>query len=213
MTSVAARHAERLADRAIRALQRNGFDARFVPTAAEAASAVLAFAQPGKSVGFGGSMTVAALGVKEELARRGAVLLDHNAPGLSPAEKREIQRRQLSCDLFLSSSNALTLDGELVNVDGNGNRVAALSFGPAKTVVVIGANKIVRDEAAAWERVELRAGPMNAVRLDRQTPCVKAGACQDCEGDTRICRVYQVLRRRPTLTDFTVIVVGEPLGY
>lgn len=213
MNAVAARHYETLAERAVRALALNGFDAHFVATAAEAASRVLAFAQPGKSVGFGGSMTVAALGVKDELAKRGAVLLDHNAPGLTPAEKREVQRRQLTCDLFLSSSNALTLDGELVNVDGNGNRVAALAFGPWKIVVVVGANKIVQDEAAAWERLETHAGPMNAVRIGRQTPCVKAGSCQDCEGETRICRVYQVLRRRPSLTDFTVIVVGEPLGY
>src|SRR5512145_35045 len=172
MSTVAPRHYESLSERAVRALARNGFDAHFVASAAEAAERVLAFAQPGKSVGFGGSMTVAALGVKEELARRGALLLDHNAPGLSPAEKREVQRRQLTCDLFLSSSNAVTLEGELVNVDGNGNRVAALSFGPAKTVVVVGANKIVRDEAAAWERLETHAAPMNASRLGKQTPCV-----------------------------------------
>lgn len=213
MNAVAARHHAALADRAIRALQRNGFDAHFAPTAAEAAARVLSFAQPGQSVGFGGSMTIGALGVREELQRRGAVLLDHNAAELSPAEKREVQRRQLTCDLFLSSSNALTLDGALVNVDGNGNRVAALSFGPAKTVVVIGANKIVKDEAAAWARLQTVASPMNAMRLGKPTPCTKTGACQDCDGDTRICRVYQVLRRRPSLSDFTVIVVGEPLGY
>jgi len=213
MDAIAPRHQAALAERAIDALRRNGFDAHFAGTAAEAAARVLSYAQPGKSVGFGGSMTVAALGVKEELQRLGAILLDHGAPGLSRAEKREVQRRQLTCDLFLSSTNALTLDGALVNVDGNGNRVAALSFGPAKTVVVAGANKIVRDEASAWARLQAVAGPMNAMRLGKQTPCAKAGVCQDCEGDTRICRIYQVLRRRPSLSDFTVIVVGEPLGY
>jgi L-lactate utilization protein LutB len=211
--SVAAWHHATLADRSAEALRRNGFDAHAVATAAEAAARVLAFARPGATVGFGGSMTVAALGVKPELERLGAVLLDHNAPGLAPVERREVQRRQLTCDLFLSSSNAVTLDGELVNVDGNGNRVAALSFGPSKVVVVVGANKVVRDEAAAWERLEALAGPMNARRLGKQTPCVKAGTCQDCEGETRICRIYQVLRRRPTLSDFTVLVVAEPLGY
>lgn len=213
MSGVAPWHHATLSERTVRALQRNGFDAVAVATAAEAKARVLAFARPGATVGFGGSMTVAALGVRAELGRLGAVLLDHNAPGLSAAERRELQRRQLTCDLFLSSSNAVTLDGELVNVDGNGNRVAALSFGPAKTVVVVGANKIVRDEAAAWERIETVASPMNAKRLDKATPCVKAGTCQDCEGDGRICRVYQVLRRRPSLADFTVIVVGEPLGF
>lgn len=213
MQSVAARHHAALAERAVRSLRENGFDAVFVETAAEAGARVLPLAKAGTTVGFGGSMTVASLGLKDELASRGAVLLDHNAPGLSPAQKREVQRRQLTCDLFLSSSNAVTLDGALVNVDGNGNRVAALSFGPAKTVVVAGVNKLVRNVEEAWARVETHAGPMNARRLEKQTPCVKAGTCQDCGSDTRICRVYHVLRRRPSLSDFTVILVGEPLGY
>jgi hypothetical protein len=213
MTTVAANHHAALSERAVRALSSNGFDAVHVATPAQAAERVLAFARQGATVGFGGSMTVASLGLQAPLASLGAILLDHNAPGLAPAEKRAILRRQLTCDLFLSSTNALTLDGELVNVDGNGNRVAALSFGPAKTVVVVGANKIVRDEAAAWERVETHASPMNARRLGKQTPCVKAATCQDCDTDGRICRVYQVLRRRPSLSDFTVIVVGESLGF
>lgn len=213
MTTVAASHHAALSERAVRALARNGFDAVQVGTAAEAAERVLAFARQGGTVGFGGSMTVASLGLKDPLSALGAVLLDHNVPGLSPVEKREVLRRQLTCDLFLSSSNALTLDGELVNVDGAGNRVAALSFGPVKTVVVVGANKIVRDEAAAWDRLETHASPMNARRLGKQTPCVKAGTCQDCDAEGRICRIYQVLRRRPSMSDFTVLVVGTPLGF
>ncbi|HRY54053.1 MAG TPA: LUD domain-containing protein, partial [Spirochaetia bacterium] len=95
----------------------------------------------------------------------------------------------------------------------NGNRVAALTFGPKKTVVVVGANKIVRDIDEALARIETRAAPLNNKRLDRPNPCVKSGQCEDCQGDTRICRVYQILRRRPSLSDFTVLVVGESLGY
>lgn len=213
MPTVAARHHAALADRAVRSLRENGFDAVYVATAAEAGARVLSFATVGGTVGFGGSMSIAALGLKDELVKRGAVLLDHGAPGLSPAAKREVQRRQLTCDLFLSSSNAVTLDGALVNIDGNGNRVAALSFGPAKTVVVAGVNKLVRDVEEAWARLETHASPMNARRLDKPTPCVKAGSCQDCGSDSRICRIYHVLRRRPSLSDFTVVLVGEPLGY
>jgi len=97
-------------------------------------------------------------------------------------------------------------------VDGNGNRVAALSFGPAKTVVVVGVNKIVRNLEEAQTRIETYAAPMNNKRLDRPNPCVKAGVCQDCSNETRICRAYQVLRRRPSLSDFTVVVVGSYLG-
>lgn len=213
MKTVVARHHATLADRAVRSLRENGFDAHYVETAAEAGARVLSFAKPGGTVGFGGSMSVASLGLKEELTRGGALLLDHAAPGLSPAEKRELLRRQLTSDLFLSSANAVTLDGALVNVDGNGNRVAALSFGPAKTVVVAGVNKLVRDVEEAWARIETHASPMNARRLEKQTPCVKAGACQDCRSDSRICRIYHVLRRRPSLSDFTVLLVGEPLGF
>ena len=105
------------------------------------------------------------------------------------------------------------MEGEIVNVDGNGNRVAALTFGPKKTVVVVGLNKVVRDLDEAFARIETRASPMNNKRLERPNPCTKTGLCEDCHGEGRICRVYQILSRRPFLSDFTVIIVGESLGY
>ena len=206
-------HVAALADTAVKALKKNGFDAEYVETAAQAAEKVASFLKSGASVGFGGSMSVRSLGIQDKAAAASCELLDHNAPGLDPAEKGKILRRQLTCELFVSSSNAVTMDGQIVNVDGTGNRVAALSFGPAKTVVVVGVNKLVRDMDEAFNRIELYASPMNNKRLDRPNPCVKTGECMDCDGDTRICRVYQVLRKRPLGTDFTVIVVGEALGY
>lgn len=204
---------ETVGKKACDALKKNGFDARFVATGAEALEIVASFASSGSKVGFGGSMSVRSLGTQEKLSGMGAVLLDHNAPGLDAGQKMEILRAQLTCDLFVSSSNALTLDGELVNVDGNGNRLAALTFGPRKTVVVVGSNKIVRDLDEAWARIENFAAPMNNRRLERPNPCVKAGTCQNCQGDTRICRAYLVLKRKPSLSDFTVVVVGEALGF
>ncbi|HCM25907.1 MAG: lactate utilization protein C [Treponema sp. GWB1_62_6] len=204
---------ETLGESAVKALKKNGFDAVYIADIKTAAEKILSYVGKDKTVGFGGSMTVKALLIAERAKEAGAIILDHNAPGLSPAEKLAIMRRQLTCDVFVSGSNALTLDGEIVNVDGNGNRVAALSFGPAKTVVVMGTNKIVRDLAEAQARIETFAAPMNNKRLDRPNPCVKAGTCQDCSGETRICRSYQVLRRRPSQSDFTVIVVGSFLGY
>ncbi|HUW40838.1 MAG TPA: lactate utilization protein [Rectinemataceae bacterium] len=206
-------HYETLGKAACEALKRNGFDARYAASSAEALAAIVSFVLPGMSVGFGGSMTLRALGAHEKVRELGAVVLDHNAPALDQARKLEILRAQLTCDLFLSGSNAVTLEGDIVNVDGNGNRVAALTFGPRKTVVVVGANKIVRDLDEALARIETYAAPMNNRRLDRPNPCIKAGTCQDCSGETRICRVYQILRRRPSLSDFTVIVVGENLGF
>ena len=204
---------EARAAQAIAALTKNGFEAVYAATADEAAELVMKFVKPGMKVGFGGSMTIKALGIQEKSQAAGAQILDHNLPGLSPEEKREILRAQLTCDAFICSVNALTLKGEMMNVDGNGNRVAALTFGPRKNVVVVGANKIVADEAEAWARIKAWAAPMNNKRLAKENPCVKAGQCMDCQGPGRICRVYQVLRRRPSQSDFTVIIVGEKLGF
>ena len=213
MTTVEKWHGEALGKSVCTALGKNGFDARYVATGAEALEIISSLVRPGMTVGFGGSMTLNAIGAQEKVRSLGAEVLDHNAAGIDDQRKLELRRAQLTCDLFLSSSNAVTLEGDIVNVDGGGNRVAALTFGPKKTVVVVGANKIVRDLNEAFDRIETTASPMNNKRLDRPNPCVKAGICQDCQGDTRICRVYQVLRRRPLYSDFTVIVVGEPLGY
>ena len=198
---------------ACEALKKNGFEAMYVSTGAEACEKVAAMIKPGMKVGFGGSMTVKAIGVQERAAALGASILDHNAPALEAERKMEILRAQLSCDLFLSGANAITLDGDIVNVDRNGNRVAALCFGPKKTVVVVGANKIVRDIDEALARIETMAAPMNNKRLGMPNPCVKSGQCEDCQGESRICRIYQILRRKPGYSDFTVIVVGESLGF
>ncbi len=213
MTAVEQWRCETLAKRACEALRKNGFDAQYAATGVDALARVAGFVKAGMKVGFGGSMTVTAIGAHAKVRQLGAEVLDHSAPGLDDARKLEVRRAQLTCDVFLSGSNAVTLEGDIVNVDGAGNRVAALTFGPKKTVVVVGANKIVRDLDEAFERLETFASPMNNKRLDRPNPCVKSGHCEDCHGETRICRVYQILRRRPMLSDFTVIVVGEALGY
>jgi hypothetical protein len=204
---------ETIGKEACEALKRSGFDALFVSRGAEALEVIASFVKPGMKVGFGGSMTLRAIGALDRVRALGAEILDHNAPGLDQGRRLEILRSQLTCDLFLSSSNAVTLEGDIVNVDGNGNRVAALTFGPRKTIVVAGANKVVRDLDEALIRIETIASPMNNKRLDRPNPCVRSGTCEDCRLETRICRVYQILRRKPSLSDFTVILVGEALGF
>jgi len=199
--------------RTVAALGKNGFDALYLPSAAEAAEKILSFIGSGSKVGFGGSMTVKAMDLAEHARQKGAAILDHNAPGLSAEQKMEILRAQLTCDVFISSANAITMDGCIFNVDGNGNRVAALSFGPRKNIVVAGLNKVVANLDEAYERLRLYAAPLNNIRLNKPNPCVKAGYCMDCALDTRICRIYHILRRRPSLSDFTVIIVGEELGF
>ncbi len=205
--------ARTLAEAACAALKKNGFEARFMATAAEAADWIESLVKQGMTVGTGGSMTLAQLGIHERLEKAGAVVLNHSRKGLSPEEKMETMRAQLTSDLFLSSSNAVTLDGELFNIDGNGNRVAALTFGPKRTVVVVGFNKIVRNICEAESRAELFASPLNNKRLGTTNPCTKTGRCMDCSAEGRICRIYSVLRRRPLKCDFTVVIVGETLGY
>lgn len=213
MTEVELWSAAARAERARAALIKNGFDTVFVKTKEEAADLVMGFVKKDMKLGFGGSMTIKALGIPDKARQAGAVILDHNREGLSTEEKLSILRAQLTCDLFICSANAVTLKGELLNVDGNGNRVAALTFGPKKNIVVAGANKIVADETEGWARIRAQASPMNNKRLSKDNPCVKAGQCMDCENPGRICRIYQVLRRRPGLSDYTVILVGEALGY
>lgn len=213
MNQVETWRADALAETAVKALENNGFKAIYCKTKEEALKLAESFFKKGLSVGFGGSMTVKAMGLQDIALAAGCELLDHNKPGLDNEAKLSILRKQLTCDVFVCSSNALTLEGELVNVDGNGNRLAALSFGPKKNLVVVGVNKLVRNLDEAFARIEMYAGPMNNKRLDKTNPCVKAGQCMDCDGDTRICRIYQILRKRPALSDFTVIIVQDNSGF
>ena len=204
---------ETRAAQAIAALTKNGFEAVYAATADEAAELVMKYVKPGMKVGFGGSMTVRSIGIQSKAEALGAVLLDHGVPGLTPEARLAILRGQLTCDVFISGLNAITRDGYIVNVDANGNRVAAMSFGPQKVVAVAGANKIVANLDQAFNRLEEVAGPLNNKRLGRPNPCTKSGYCMDCDGPMRSCRIYQILKRKPALTDFTVIIVGEDLGY
>ncbi len=193
-------------------LTRHGIKARYVATTSEARDIVLALAQPGQAVGIGGSQTIAALELNQILAEKGCTVLDHNrAP--SREEATAMRHEQLRCDLFLCSTNALTEKGQLVNVDGVGNRVGAMIFGPKKVVVVAGVNKIVPDLDAAFERIRTVAAPKNAQRLQRKTPCGEVGRCMDCNSQERLCNVFTIIERRPSLTDLEVILVGEELGY
>ena len=126
---------------------------------------------------------------------------------------QEIFRQAFTCDTYIMSSNAITENGELYNVDGNGNRIAALAFGPKSVIVIAGYNKLVPDLEAARQRVRDTAAPANAVRLDRKTPCKVLGACRDCRSDERLCSIYSVMAQQSKKGRIKVILVGEQLGY
>ena len=199
--------------RAAEALKKRGFEARYCETVTEAAEAVLGLVPAGARVGVGGSLTIRELGVLETLGERGHEVIHLWYPNLSREENVRLRREELTSDVFLTSANAVTLKGQLVNVDGVGNRVGAMAFGPARTVVVAGANKVVRDVDEGLERIKRVAAPLNCIRYAAKTPCAVTGVCTDCDSPDRICVVYSIIDRRPMLSDVAVIMVGEELGY
>lgn len=204
---------ERWAEKAVANLKKHDFDAVFVQTAAEARERILAMVEPYDSFGFGGSDTVRALGLVEALREKGKTVYDHWQAGLSKEADLEIRLQQGRSDCFLCSANAVSLTGEVVNVDGIGNRTAAMSFGPRKVIVAAGVNKLTPDLPSALRRVKEVAAPMRARSLGMKTPCAETGICSDCSAPQRICRITTILERRPLLTDMTIILIGRSMGF
>ncbi|MDD2502220.1 MAG: lactate utilization protein [Geobacter sp.] len=204
---------EQKCQKAVEALGTNGFTAVFCSKADDARRYILDTAADATTIGFGGSMTITDLGVQKNLAENGKQILNHSDPGLSRDQKMEIMRQQLTCDLFLSGSNALTLSGELINIDATGNRVAAMFFGPRMVIVVVGRNKLVDGTPQeAIQRVKQMATPPNAKRLGFKTPCATTGFCNNCNSPDRLCRVTTIIDRKPRFTDLRVLVVNADLG-
>jgi hypothetical protein len=204
---------EEKAKKAVEKLEAHDFKAVFVKDKKEAVEEILNYITPQTKVGVGGSVTIRELGILEKLEARGNVLFNHWKPGLLKEEILQIRKAQMTCDLFLSSTNAVTLNGYLVNIDGIGNRVNSSVFGPGKVILVAGFNKIVDDVEEAIKRIKNVSAPLNARRLNIDVPCAKVGKCVDCNSSNRICRAVVIHERRPTLTDILVIIVGEELGF
>lgn len=198
-------------ERTMKALQKNNFDARFARNAPDALQEIFRMIPEGTTVGVGGSMTLTQIGFFDEAAKRPIRLL-HPSPQPSFQDFLQMRRDIFLADIFLSSSNAVTEDGKLYNIDGTGNRVGSMTFGPKKVILVCGVNKIVRDLDEAAKKVQRETAPMNARRLGLKTPCAETGVCADCSSPQRICNTYVVTAKKPTSTDVTVLLVGEPLG-
>lgn len=204
---------EKWAERCVKNLNRNEFDARFVPDIPAAVDLVMELAAPFESFGFGGSDTTRRLGVLEKLKAAGKTIHDHWQAGLSKAQDLSIRLAQGRCDCFLCSANAVSATGEIVNVDGIGNRTNAMTFGTEKVIVVAGMNKVTPDLDSALKRVRDVAAPMRAKSLNMKTPCAENGRCSDCRAPQRICRITAILHRKPMLTDISVVLVGQSLGF
>lgn len=194
-------------------LKKHGFRVMVFENEGEARSWLLNAISPDEKVGAGGSKTIRDLNVISALKERGNPVYDHWEEGLSPREVLEVRRKQLLCDVFLTSSNAITEEGEIVNREGVGNRVNAMTFGPGRVFVVVGKNKIVRNVASALKRIKKIAAPLRNRSLNTKNPCVKKGECVDCDSPTRICRITHILHRCPSNSDITVIIIKKDLGY
>jgi hypothetical protein len=201
--------------RAAEALKKRDFNAHYVETQDKAKEMILKEVPPGAIVGVGGSVTIREMKILGDLRARGHKVLDHwEIPRSAFEESFQMRRAQQVCDVFLTSSNAITQDGQLVNTDGSGNRVNAMTFGPKKAIVVAGVNKIVANLEGALQRIKEIAVPLNCRRLNYSPPCIQAGKCVDCRIPQRVCRIITIIEWKPPFfADYLVILVGENLGY
>jgi L-lactate utilization protein LutB len=204
---------EKLGEECVKNLKKHGFDAHFVSSPDEAKDLILGMISGHETFGFGGSDTTRSLGLMEVLKEKGKTLYDHWQTGLTKEKDLEIRLQQGRCDCFLCSANAIAATGEIINVDGIGNRTNAMTFGPKKVCVVAGMNKVTPDLETGIRRVRDIAGPMRAKSLNMETPCAETGVCSDCNSPQRICRATVILHRRPMLTDLSVILINQALGF
>lgn len=204
---------EKSGQRCVENMKKRGFDAYFTQNAKSARTRALDIAAGCETFGFGGSSTTRALGIMEALKKSGKTLYDHWVPGLTNAEDMEIRLAQGRSDCFFCSANAVAETGEIVNVDGIGNRNAAMTFGPGKVIIIAGMNKVVPDLDSALARIREKAAPMRARSLKTQTPCAETGICSDCRSPQRICNITTILHYKPMLTRVAVILVNQAMGF
>ncbi len=200
-------------------LAENNISAVFVEDRESAFEKVMAMIPQGSVVGFGDSLTLRQIGLVEALEEGGYTFLNPYKPGLSVAENIRLKKRSLTSDVFVTGSNALTLDGKIVNVDGHGNRVAAMLFGPDKVILVIGINKIVANLEEALDKIKNRTAPLNVKRhpdFDPIPPCSETGECSECASPWRICNKTVIIERQYDNNKYkpviNLIIIGEELG-
>ncbi|MGL1932350.1 MAG: lactate utilization protein [Desulfotalea sp.] len=198
-------------------LKRNNFDAHVVDSALDAKRLILDKIIPSlscSSIGFGGSMTLKAEGLYDALCElEYCEIMRSDLATQSPEEKLEVRRQSLLADLLVTGTNALIEDGSLVNLDGIGNRVAALTFGPKHVIVLVGRNKIVPDLGSAMARIKDYAAPINAMRLGMKTACAKTSECVDCLSPARICNTWTIHEKSFPKNRIIVVIVNEELGF
>ena len=210
-------------EKTIDALRSNRMDVHYVETKEEAKALALSLIPEGAVCASGGSVTLAETGILDAIKSGNYTYIDRMIPELTQEQREEAMRAAFSADVFLASANAITENGELYNVDGNSNRVAALLYGAKSVIIVAGINKLVKDLDEAVLRVKTIAAPRNAKRLSCDTPCAKLGHCislernggmtDGCKTPGRICATFTVMAYQRHVSRIKVILVGETLGY
>jgi len=205
---------EKVARTIIKNLEKRRMAGSYSAGADQARDEVVEMIPPGATVFRCGSMTTVGMGLWEAIAALPEVnLIDPYQPELSPEEGLELRRQGMTADVMIASTNAITLDGKLVNLDGMGNRVAAMAFGPKKVILVVGMNKVAPDLESAVARVKHYAAPVNNIRFGLKNPCVETGLCADCKSPQRICNMWSTIEGHMIKDRIHVKLVGENLGY
>lgn len=212
-------------EKTIEALKKNNMNASYCETREDVLTEIKKILKKGSSVACGGSVTLAECGADSLLKSGDYEFIDRFKPGLTEEQKKDVFAKILNCSCYFCSANAITQNGELVNVDGFSNRVSALCFGPEKVVVIAGKNKLVGDLKEAFLRIKSIAAPKNCVRLGKKTPCAVSGKCvsfekssdpgisDGCDSPDRICRDYVICGPQMIKGRITVLICGEDLGY
>jgi L-lactate utilization protein LutB len=203
---------ERLAQKMIKNLERRHFEAYYCKTSAEAVEQAVSLIPEGSSISWGGSMSIRDIGLTTRLKEGNYQVYDRDDV-TTEEDKIATYRKAFECDFYLASANAISEDGVIVSIDGNGNRVAAITWGPKRVIFIVGLNKVAQNVEAALARARSTASPINAARFDIQTPCQIDGVCHNCNSPQSICNYIHFLRNSHPAKRHIVILVGEDLGY
>lgn len=201
-----------LAEKVIKGLESRNMEGFYAETKEDALKVALELIPEGSSIGWGGSVSVDAIGLRTAVCS-GNYQVHNRDVCKTEDEKRQTELAILGSDVFLCSTNAITEDGILVNIDGRGNRVAAIIYGPASVVMIVGMNKVVKTLEDAWSRARNEAAPINAQRFPIQTPCKRTGSCADCKSPDTVCCQFVVTRYSKIPKRIKVILVNEEMGF
>ncbi len=201
-----------IGNRAADAFKKRGFEAWYCKDKSAALNLALELIPQGASVTWGGTKSIGEIGITEALKKGCYNILDRTL-AKDADEKKAIYRKAFTVDWYLGSANAVTLNGEIINIDGTGNRVAAMMYGPDNVLLIVGINKITPTEESAMLRARNTAAPINAASFGLDTPCTKAGSCMDCLHDDCICSYISITRKCKPKGRIKIIIVGEELGY